>query len=91
MLSYLLTYLPACLLERVHLTNTQLKSAEKSKKEGTLRLHKKNFEDEELSHELFVTTRQSIKICNVIAKNTSTDIKISKDQILKWWVIKKQE
>ena len=38
----------------------------------------KNFEDEELPHKLFITTRQSIKICNAIANNTSTDIKLSK-------------
>ena len=44
----------------------------------------KNFEDEELSHELFVTTRQSIKIYNAIANNTSTDTKLSKDLILKF-------
>ena len=43
----------------------------------------KKFEDGELPHELFVTTRQSIKTCNAIADNTSTDIKLSKDQILK--------
>ena len=33
----------------------------------------KTFEDEELPHELFVTTRQSTKTCNAIASNTSTD------------------
>ena len=44
----------------------------------------KTFEDEELPHELFVTTRQSIKTCNAIASNTSTDIKLSKDQILEF-------
>ena len=43
-----------------------------------------NFEDEELSHGLFATTRQSIKICNAIANNTSTNIKLHKDQILKF-------
>ena len=44
----------------------------------------KTFEDEELPHELFVTTRQSIKTCNAIASNTSTDMKLSKDQILEF-------
>ena len=43
----------------------------------------KIFEDEELPHEL-LTTRQSIKICNAIAKNTSTVIKRSKNQILRF-------
>ena len=72
--------------ERVKLTNTQLnklKSAAKNKKGAILILNMKKFEDGELPHELFVTTRQSIKTCNAIADNTSTDIKLSKDQILK--------
>ena len=46
--------------ERVKLTNTQLnklKSASKNKR-AILRLNMKNFEDEELPHELYVTTRQ---------------------------------
>ena len=46
--------------ERVNLLNTQLnklKSAAKSKKRAVLTLTKKNFEDEELPHELFVTAR----------------------------------
>ena len=46
---------------KVKLTNTQLnklKSAVKNKTQTILRLSKKNFEDEELLHELFLTTRQ---------------------------------
>ena len=65
---------------RVKLTNTQLnklKSAAKNKKRTILRLTKKKFEDEEFPHELFLTTRQSIKICNVIANNMSTVIKLN--------------
>ena len=49
---------------RAKLTNTQLKklkSAGKNKTVTILRTNKKNFEDEELPHELFWTTRQ-IKI-----------------------------
>ena len=49
----------------------------------TLRLNKKNFEDEELSYKLFLTTRQTSKICNVFTNNMSTDIKLSKAQISK--------
>ena len=44
---------------RVKLTNTQLnklKSAAKIKTGTTLRTTKKNFQDEELPHELFITT-----------------------------------
>ena len=50
---------------RVKLTNTQLirlKSAAKNKTETILRLNKKNFEDQELPHELFLTRRQTTRI-----------------------------
>ena len=46
--------------ERVKLTNTllnKLKSAAKMNKRATLRLNMKKFEDEELPHQLFITTR----------------------------------
>ena len=62
----------------VKLTNEQLnksKSAAKSKTGTILRLNKKNFEDEELPHELFLTTRQTTKIRNTFANNKATDIK----------------
>ena len=45
---------------RVKLTNTRLnklKSTAKNKTETILRLNKKPFEDDELPHELFLTTR----------------------------------
>ena len=45
---------------RVKLTNTQLnklKSTAKNKTVTILRLNKKKFEDEELRHELFLTSR----------------------------------
>ena len=66
------------------LTNTQLnkfKSPGKNKKGTILRIHKRNFQDEELAHELILTTRQIIKIRNVFDRNMSTDIKLSKYQI----------
>ena len=50
---------------RVKLTNTRLnklKSEAKTKTGKMLRLNKKNFEAEELPHELFLTTRQTTKI-----------------------------
>ena len=46
-----------------------------------LRLNKKNFEDEELPHVLFLTTSQTTKIRNTFASNMSTDRKLSKGQI----------
>ena len=69
---------------RVKITNTQLnklKSAARSKTGTMLRLNEKNFEDEELSHELFLTKRQATKIRNPFANKMSTDIKLSKVQI----------
>ena len=71
---------------RVKLTNTQLnklKSVAKNKTGTTLRLNKRNFEDEELPHELFLTTRQTTKIRNVFANNMSTDVELSEAQISK--------
>ena len=68
---------------RIKLTNTQLnklKSTEINKTVTILRLNKK-FEDEELPHELFLTTREATKIKHVFANNISTDIKFSKNQI----------
>ena len=49
---------------RVKLTNTslnKLKSAAKNKAGTILRLNKKNSEDEELSHDLFLTTSRTTK------------------------------
>ena len=71
---------------RVKLTNTQLnklKSAAKTKTGTLLRLNKKNFEDKEFPHELFLTTRQTTKIRIVFANNISTDIKLSEAHISK--------
>ena len=69
---------------RVKLTNTQLnklKLVRKNKTRTVLRLNKKNFEDEELPHESFLTKTQTTKIENPFANNISTDIKLSKAQI----------
>ena len=48
-----------------------------------LRLTKKIFEDKELLHELFLTTRQKIKIGNLIANNMPRDLVKIKNQIFK--------
>ena len=72
-----------CEKARVKLTNTQLnklKSAAENKIGTTLRITNKNFHDEELSPELFLTTREKTKIQNVFANNMLTDIKLSKAQ-----------
>ena len=71
---------------RIKLINIQLNklnSAARNKRGTILRLNNKNFEDEELPHELFLTTRQRAKIRNTFANNMSTDIKLSKAQISK--------
>ena len=50
---------------RIKLTNTQtnrLKSAAENKTETTLRITKKNFQNEQLPHELFLIRRQKTKI-----------------------------
>ena len=59
------------------------KPAAKNKAGTTLRIAKKNFQDEELPHELFLTTRQNTNIRNDFANNMLTDMKLSKFQISK--------
>ena len=64
---------------KVKLTNTQLnklKSTAKNKTGIIVRLNMKNFEDEELPHELLLTTRQTTKIRTAFVNNMSTDIKL---------------
>ena len=71
---------------RVKLTNTQTgksKSATKNKNEKTLRITKKNFQDEEFPHELLLTTKQKTKIRNVFANNMLTYINLTKAQLSK--------
>ena len=68
------------------LTSLQLNKLKKSVKsnEGvTLRLGIKNFNKDELPHELLLTTRQNTKLRNAINNNLATDIKLSKAQINK--------
>ena len=65
-------------------TTKEIKIWSKTSKTGTiLRLNKRNFEDEGLPHELFLTTRQTTKIKNVFSNNMSTDIKVGKAKIPK--------
>ena len=68
------------------LTNIQLSKLKKTVKDGSelvLRLGAKNFNKDELPHELFLTTRHSTKLRNAINNNMSTDIKFSKAQLKK--------
>ena len=68
------------------LTNVQLNKLKKSVKsndEVTLRLGIKNFNKDEIPHELLLTTRQNTKLRKAIINNLATDIKLSKAQIKK--------
>ena len=65
---------------RVKLTNMQLnklKSAAKNKSGTVLIKNKKNSEDEELPHELFLTARKTTKK-NAFVNNISTNINLLK-------------
>ena len=68
------------------LTNVQLnklKKAVKSNEGATLRLGIKNFNKDELPHELLLTTRQNTKLRNAINNNLAAVIKLGKAQIKK--------
>ena len=68
----------------VKLTNLQLskfKKVVKNNDGATLRISIKNFNKDELPHELLLTTRQSTKLRNAINSNLATDIKFSKTQL----------
>ena len=70
-----------CKLTSVHLN--KLKKAVKSNEGATLRLGIKNFNKDELPHEILLTTRQNTKLRNAINNNLATDIKLNKAQIKK--------
>ena len=70
----------------VKLTNLQLsklKKAVQNNDSATLRIGIKNFNKEDLPHELLLTTRQNTKLRNAINNNMATDLKLSKAQIKK--------
>ena len=70
----------------IKLSKTQLKKLKdevKSNTGTTLRISSKMFDDNDLPHELLLTTRQKAKLRNAFNNNTSADIKLSKAQIHK--------
>ena len=70
----------------VELSGSQLKRLKDaiSNNTGTnLRISLKNFNGNDLLHELLLTTRQKTKIRNAFNNNASTSIKLSKAQINK--------
>ena len=71
--------------KRVKLTTqlNWLRYVTKNKTGKTLRRSKKKWQDEQFPHELFVTTRQKVKIGSPFANNISTDIKLNKGKFTK--------
>ena len=70
----------------VKLSDTQLpkmKTTVKNNARTTLRMSLKIFDRNDLLHELLLTTRQGTKLRNACNNNMSTDVKLSKVQILK--------
>ena len=70
----------------VKLPDTQLKTlktAVKNKTGTTLRMSLKMLDENDLPHELLLTTRQKVKLRNAFNNNMSTDLKRSKAQISK--------
>ena len=70
----------------VKLSDTQLKklkTAVKDKTGTTLRMSLKMFAENDLPHELLLTTRQKTKLRNAFNNNMPTDLKLSKAQISK--------
>ena len=61
-----------CKLRNVQLN--KFKKADKSNEGASLRLGIKNFNKDELPHELLLTTRQNTKLRNAINNNLATDI-----------------
>ena len=61
----------------------KLKKGVKNNEEVTLRIGVKNFNKENLPHELLLTTRQTTKLRNAVNNNMSTVIRLSKVQIKK--------
>ena len=70
----------------LHLTESQLKkiqSAVKNNNGTTIRLSNKNFNKNQLSHEIYLKQKQMEKLIDKIENNLSIDIKLSKAQINK--------
>ena len=68
-------------------TTKKIQSTAKDNTGTILKKSNKNFWDEDLSHELFLTTKQKTKVRNALANNASTDTKLSQSQLAKIWRI----
>ena len=70
----------------VKLSDTQLKklnTSVKNKTGATLRMSLKMFNENDLPHELLLTTKQKTKLRNAFNNSISTDLKLSGPQIFK--------
>ena len=63
-------------MKKQEICNKKTQICRKNKVATTSRITKKIFYDEELSHEFFLTIRQTTKIRNVVTNNLSTDISL---------------
>ena len=61
----------------------KLKGAVRNNTKTTLRINSKMFNENNVPHELLLTTRLKAKIRNALKNNMSTDLKLSKAQINK--------
>ena len=61
----------------------KLKTAVKDKKGTTLRMSLKIFDENDLPHELLLTTRQKKKLRHAFNNNMSADLKFSKAHVSK--------
>ena len=61
----------------------KIKNAIRNKTGTTLRINLKMLNENNLPHELLLTTRQKTKVRNAFNNNMSTDLKLSKAQISK--------
>ena len=59
-------------------TIKSIKKVVKSNEGVTLRLSTKNFNKNEVPHDLLLTTRQNTKLRNALNNNSATDIRLSK-------------
>ena len=64
-------------------TTEKTKTAVQNRTGTTLRMSFKMFDENDLPHELLLTTSQKTKLRNTFNNNMSTDIKLSKAQIFK--------
>ena len=70
----------------VRLSDSQLKKLKDAVSNNTgttLRISLKMFNGKNLPHELLLTKRQKTRVRNAFNKNTSTDTKLSKAQLIK--------